>query len=225
MIRILLVDDHVLVREGFESLLNSQTDFHVVGQAGSVVEAITIARQLAPDLILMDFGLPDGTGLDATQAILAEQPEIKIVFLTIHEEDDRLFAAIRSGAKGYLLKNVPVAKLLTFLRRTEQGEAAISADMATRILAEFSRLEPRPRYDRLEMDELTLRELEVLKELASGASNREIADCLVIAENTVKTHVRNILTKLNLSNRREATAFAHSQGLLSSLNHLQPNSN
>jgi DNA-binding NarL/FixJ family response regulator len=224
MMKILLVDDHVLVREGFESLLNSQSDFCVVGQAGSVGEAIVLARQLGPDLILMDFGLPDGTGLDATQAILAEQPEIKIVFLTVHEEDDRLFAAIRSGAKGYLLKNVPVAKLLMFLRRTEQGEAAISPDMASRILAEFSRLEPRPRHDhRLETDELTLRELEVLKELASGASNREIADCLTIAENTVKSHVRNILTKLNLRNRREATAFAHSQGLLSSFNHLQPN--
>jgi DNA-binding NarL/FixJ family response regulator len=221
----LLVDDHVLVREGFESLLNSQPDFRVVGQAGSVAEAIVMARQLCPDLILMDFGLPDGTGLDATQAILVEQPEIKIVFLTVHEEDDRLFAAIRSGAKGYLLKNVPVAKLLTFLRGTEQGEAAISPDMASRILAEFSRLEPRHRPDRLETDELTLRELEVLKELASGASNREIADSLVIAENTVKSHVRNILTKLNLKNRREATAFAHSQGLLNPFNHPQTNSN
>jgi two-component system NarL family response regulator len=221
MMRILLVDDHILVREGFESLLNSQPDFRVVGQAGSVAEAIVIARQLCPDLVLMDFGLPDGTGLDATQAILAEQPDIKIVFLTIHEEDDRLFAAIRSGAKGYLLKNVPGAKLLTFLRRTEQGEPAISPDMASRILTEFSRLEPRPKHEPSETDELTLRELEVLKELASGASNREIADHLVIAENTVKSHVRNILTKLHLRNRREATAFAHSQGLLNSLNHLQ----
>jgi two-component system NarL family response regulator len=134
-----------------------------------------------------------------------------------------LFAAIRSGAKGYLLKNVPVAKLLTFLRGAEQGEAAISPEMASRILTEFSRLEPQRRYDRLETDELTLRELEVLKELASGASNREIADCLMIAENTVKTHVRNILAKLNLKNRREATAFAHRQGLLDSFNHLQTN--
>jgi DNA-binding NarL/FixJ family response regulator len=224
MMRILLVDDHILVREGFESLLNSQPDFRVVGQAGSVAEAIVMARQLCPDLILMDFGLPDGTGLDATQAILAEQPEIKIVFLTIHEEDDRLFAAIRSGAKGYLLKNVSGAKLLTFLRRTEQGEPAISPDMASRILAEFSRLEP-PRRERLETDQLTLRELEVLKELASGASNREIADHLMIAENTVKSHVRNVLTKLNLRNRREATAFAHSQNLLKPFNHLHANPN
>jgi DNA-binding NarL/FixJ family response regulator len=222
--RILLVDDHVLFREGLVSLLNGQPDFRVVGQAGSVVEAKTMARQLCPDLILMDFGLPDGTGLDATQAILAEQPEIKIVFLTVHEEDDRLFAAIRSGAKGYLLKNVPVTKLLTFLRGTEQGEAAISAAMASRILAEFSRLES-PRRDRLATGELTLRELEVLRELASGASNREIADRLVIAENTVKNHVRNVLAKLNLRNRREATSFAHSQNLLNSFNHPQINSN
>ena len=225
MMRILLVDDHILVREGFESLLNSQPDFRVVGQAGSVAEAIVMARQLCPDLILMDFGLPDGTGLDATQAILAEQPKIKIVFLTVHEEDDGLFAAIRSGAKGYLLKNVPVARLLTFLRGTEQGEPAITPTMASRILAEFARLKPPDEHHHSETDELTIRELDVLKELASGASNREIADRLVIAENTVKSHVRNILTKLNLRNRREATVFAHSQGLFKSSNHLQTNSN
>jgi two-component system NarL family response regulator len=164
----------------------------------------------------MDFGLPDGTGLDATKTILADYPETKIVFLTVHEEDDLLFAAIRCGAKGYLLKNVPVIKLLAFLRGVEQGEVAITAAMASRILAEFARTEPTRGRERIETGELTVRELEVLKELALGASNREIAERLVIAENTVKNHVRSILAKLNLRNRREATRYAHSQGLVQS---------
>jgi DNA-binding NarL/FixJ family response regulator len=211
--RILLVDDHILFREGLVSLLNSQPDLEVVGQAGSVLEAINLARELQPDLVLMDFGLPDGTGLDATQVILADRSETKIVFLTVHEEDDRLFAAIRSGAKGYLLKNVPVAKLLAFLRGIERGEAAITPVLASRILEEFSRLGPPRGRERVETGELTARELEVLKELATGASNREIADHLVIAENTVKNHMRNILAKLNLRNRREAAHFAQHQGL------------
>ena len=215
MKKILLVDDHVLFREGVVSLLNAQPDFDVVDQASSVSEAIAMAGDLQPDLILMDFGLPDGTGLDATQAILAKWPEIDIVFLTVHEEDDRLFAAIRSGAKGYLLKNVPISKLLAFLRGLDYGEAAISPAMTSRILDEFARIEPVRPVPALST-ELTPRELEVLQELATGASNREIASQLVIAENTVKNHVRNILTKLNLKNRREVTSFAHRHGLTSS---------
>jgi DNA-binding NarL/FixJ family response regulator len=167
----------------------------------------------------MDFGLPDGTGLDATQAILADLPDVKIVFLTVHEEDDRLFAAIRSGARGYLLKNVPVTKLLTFLHGLERGEAAISSTMASRILAEFARTEPARRRERVETGELTIRELQVLQELSSGASNSEIAERLVIAENTVKNHVRNILTKLNLRNRREAANFVRNHGLVNSFEH------
>ena len=211
MMRILLVDDHTLFREGLLGLLDSQPDIKVVGQAGSVKQAISMCRDLKPDLILMDFSLPDGTGLDATQSILAEQPEANIVFLTVHEEDDRLFAALRSGAKGYLLKNVAVTKLLTFLRGVERGEAAITPVMTTRLLNEFARLDPHRRQRDPSSDELTTREMEVLNELIDGASNREIADRLVIAENTVKNHVRNILAKLNLKNRREAAEFARQQ--------------
>lgn len=204
--RVLLVDDHILFREGLVGLLDSQPDIDIVGEAGSVGEAIEMTCDLQPDLVLMDFSLPDGTGLDATQAILSKRPETKIVFLTVHEEDDRLFAAIRSGAKGYLLKNVHVAKLLAFLRGIERGEAAISPAMTSRVLNEFARLEPKRELS--SSDELTTRELEVLGELVKGASNREIADHLVIAENTVKNHIRNILSKLDLKNRREAAEFA-----------------
>jgi DNA-binding NarL/FixJ family response regulator len=211
--RVLIVDDHVLFREGLVSLLKGQPDFTLVGEAGSVSEAIAMTRQLEPDLILMDFGLPDGTGLDATQAILAERPQAKIVFLTVHEQDDRLFAAIRSGAKGYLLKNVPVSKLLDYLRGVERGEAAISLAMAGHLLDEFSRLSSPSDSDWVEVGELTLREVEVLRELASGATNREIAERLVISENTVKVHIHNLLGKLNLRNRREAIDFARRHGL------------
>jgi len=207
--KVLLVDDHVLFRQGLVSLLDAQPDFEVVGQAGSTQEAIGMARNLSPELVLMDFSLPDGTGLDATQAILATEPGTKIVFLTVHEEDDRLFAALRSGAKGYLLKNVAISKLLSFLRGVQQGEAALTAQMTSRVLDEFVRLEPARRQPApTTPSDLTTRELEVLKELVTGASNREIADRLVITENTVKNHMRNILTKLNLKNRREAANFA-----------------
>jgi DNA-binding NarL/FixJ family response regulator len=212
--RILIVDDHVLFRDGLVSLLGSQPDFNVVGQAGSVPEAIAMARELQPDLVLMDFGLPDSSGLEATQAILADRPETSIVFLTVHEEDDRLFAAIRGGAKGYLLKNVPVSKLLTYLRGVKRGEAAISRAMTSRILTEFSRLEPPRNRDESEVGDLTVREVEVLHELAKGATNREVADHLFITENTVKNHVRSILSKLHLRNRREATSFALHHGLV-----------
>jgi two-component system NarL family response regulator len=212
--RVLIVDDHVLFREGLVSLLETQPDISVAGEAGRVSEAIGMARELEPDLILMDFGLPDGTGLEATQAILAEQPEAKIVFLTVHEQDDRLFAAIRSGAKGYLLKNVPVSKLLDYLRGVERGEAAVSPAMTSHILDEFARLGSGPDPGPAELDELTTREVEVLQEVARGATNREIADRLCISENTVKNHVGNILAKLNLRNRREAAGFARRHGLL-----------
>jgi two-component system NarL family response regulator len=181
-----------------------------------------MTRQLEPDLILMDFGLPDGTGLDATQAILAERPETDIVFLTVHEQDDRLFAAIRGGAKGYLLKNVPVSKLLDYLRGVERGEAALSPAMTSHILEEFARLDPSRGPGPAELSELTTREVEVLRELATGASNLEIADRLYISENTVKNHVGSILTKLNLRNRREAASLAQRHGLLDSPSQDQP---
>lgn len=214
--RVLLVDDHVLFREGLAGLLTSQPDFDLVGEAGSVAEAIRLAHDLQPDLVLMDFSLPDGTGLDATRAILADRPDTKIVILTVHEEDERLFAAIRAGARGYLLKSVSVSKLLAYLRGVEGGQAAISPDMVGRVLDEFACLEPAATARGAEPHDLTPRELEVLQELAAGATNQEIAQRLVISENTVKNHVRSILAKLDVSNRREAASFAQRHGLTQS---------
>jgi DNA-binding NarL/FixJ family response regulator len=213
-VRILLVDDHLLFREGLAGLLKTQPDMSVVAEAGTVAEAIALARDLEPDLILMDFSLPDGTGLDATMAILKAQPAIKIVFLTFHDDDQRLFAALRAGARGYLLKNVSTSKLVAYLRGVEEGEAALTPRMTGRILDEFARegtpADPVPPLPA----GLTPRELEVLGELATRATNQEIADRLFISENTVKNHVRSILSKLELQNRREAARFARERGLV-----------
>jgi len=209
----MLVDDHVLFREGLSSLLSAQPDLSIIGAAKSVNEAVQMARKLKPELILMDFSLPDGTGADAARSILSELPETKIVFLTVHEDDDRLFTAIRNGAKGYLLKNTPVDKLLSFLQGIERGEAAITPIMTSRVLEQFARLEPRDKQPHIERTDLTTRELQVLRQLDTGATNQEIADRLFISERTVKNHVSRILSKLNLKNRYEAANYARNHGI------------
>ena len=213
--RILIVDDHILFREGLSNLLCTQPDLQVVGECGSVQEAIDSALDVKPDVILMDFSLPDGTGLEATRAILSALPETQIIFLTVHEDDERLIAAMRAGAKGYLLKNLTVTKLLASLRALQKGEAAISRIMMARILEEFANSEPSRSNSPSPLVVLTSREVEVLQELSTGVTNQEIATRLFISENTVKNHVHNILEKLNLNNRREAIDFAHKNGLAS----------
>jgi DNA-binding NarL/FixJ family response regulator len=209
--KIIVVDDHVLFREGLAAIIRSETDIEIIGQAGSVQEAIELVKILKPDLVLMDFGLPDGTGADATRAILKEYPQCKIVFLTMSEEDEHLFAAIRSGAKGYLLKNMRPSKLISTLRSVQQGESALSRSMTLRLMEELARTKASsPTAD----PTLTRREMEVLRELASGVSNQEIAQHLFISENTVKYHVHSILEKLNLSDRRDAAIYAREHGLI-----------
>lgn len=211
-LHLMLVDDHVLFRSGLVRLLAAQPDFKVVGEAGSVREAVALAREVQPDLILMDISLPDGTGLEATRAILAEVPATKIVFLTVHDDDEHLFAAVRAGGLGYLLKNVSAAELVSRVRGVRYGEAAISPRLASRILDEFSRL-PEPAADDLPAIALTPRETEIVRLLARGASNREIAQQFVISENTVKNHVQNVLAKLHLHSRRDIDRYARSHGL------------
>ncbi len=211
--RVLIVDDHILFREGLTGLLRSQPDMEVIGECGTMHEAIDMALQVKPDVILMDFSLPDGTGLEATRAILAALPGTQIIFLTVHDNDERLIAAMRAGAKGYLLKNLSVNKLLASLRALERGEAAISRTMMARILVEFAQTSPPPANTPSPLVGLTSREIEVLQELADGITNQEIATRLYISENTVKNHIHNILEKLSLHNRREAIEFARKNGL------------
>jgi len=212
LVRVLLVDDHVLFREALVSLLEAQPDLKVVGQADSIEEAIALTGKVLPDLVLMNITLPDGTGAEAIRAILAERPETKIVVLTLSEEDDHLFEAIRAGAIGYLSKHARATVLFKTLQGVMRGEAGISGTTARRILDEFARLSP-TRSD--EGAPLTSREVEVLRELANGASNQAIAERLVISENTVKNHVRNILVKLHFHSRREAADYARRHGLAS----------
>ena len=211
--KIVIVDDHVLFREGLAAIIGSEPDVEIIGQAGTVREAIELVKISKPDMVLMDFGLPDGTGADATRAILQEHPKCKIVFLTMSEEDDDLLAAIRSGAKGYLLKNMQPAKLVSSLRSVQKGESALSRSMTLRVMEELARTKESQRPGEGNPT-LTRRELEVLRELASGLSNLEIAERLFISENTVKYHVHSILEKLNLSDRREAAIYAREHNLL-----------
>ncbi len=209
--KILIVDDHILFREGMASLFAGQPDLTVIGQANCVQEAVAMAGELQPDLILMDFTMPDGTGLDATKAILKTQPAMKILFLTVHENDEMLFEAIRMGAVGYLLKNVSVTHMMKQIRSIEQGEAALMPGMTRKILNEFARQSDTRPQGPAELQSLSVRELEVLDQLAGGATNREIAQRLYISENTVRNHVHSILTKLKLQNRTQLVGLTTKQ--------------
>jgi DNA-binding NarL/FixJ family response regulator len=212
--KVLVIDDQILFREGLESLLSSTSDFEMVGCAGTVHEGCEQATLYKPDIILMDFSLPDGTGLDATRVILAHVPDCKIVFLTVHESDENLFAALRLGAKGYMLKNIGSNELLSSLRALDRGEEAVSRKMVTRIVEEFARSpEPKSEEDRL-LVTLSPRELDVIREIESGATNLEIAHRLFLSVNTVKHHIRNLMGKLGFKNRRQVAALARKNGLV-----------
>jgi len=213
--KVLIIEDHILFRDGLISLFESTPDFNVVGDADSVFEGVEKARSLKPDIILMDFSLPDGTGLDATQIILSEMPQCKIVFLTVYEADEKLFAAIRAGAKGYLPKNVARSDLISSLRALDRDEIAISRKMASQIVEAFSHSSLQTTSHEELLSRLTPREVDVLGELQNGVTNQEISDQLFISENTVKHHIRNILKKLEVENRREAGLIARQAGLKS----------
>jgi DNA-binding NarL/FixJ family response regulator len=215
--KVLVIDDHILFREGLVSLFRSTPDFVIVGEAGSVQEGINSSRSLQPDIVLMDFSLPDGTGLDATQVILREIPGCKIIFLTVYEADEKLFAAIRAGAKGFLPKNVASSNLIASLRALDRDEIAISRKMTSRIVEEFSHSNHKDTLKDEIFKKISPREMDVLCELESGASNFEIAQRLFLSENTVKHHIRNILNKLEVKNRREARLIAQQAGLQSKL--------
>lgn len=210
-IRILLADDHALVRQGIRGLLETQPDFEVVGEASTGAEAVARARELLPDVILMDINMPGGGGIEATRVIKTEMPVTKILMLTVSEESQDLFDALKNGAQGYLLKNLKAEVLFENVRDVFRGEAPISSAMAAKILNDFSGRGAAPAYDRGAC--LTSREREVLQLVGEGLTNREIAKKLYIAENTVKIHLRNIMEKLHLGNRVQAAAYAIREGL------------
>jgi DNA-binding NarL/FixJ family response regulator len=214
-IRVLLADDHALFREGLAGIIAAQPDFEVVGEAGDGLEALVKARELVPELILMDIGMPGCDGLEATRRIKQELPAVTIVMLTVRDEEEKLFEAIKNGAQGYLLKNMRSQEILALLRGAVQGEAAITPALAGRMLEEFRRLSREVPWAPEEEDAaLTRRELEVLGLVAEGAADKEIAEALCISLHTVKSHMRNILGKLHVSGRSEAARYARHKGLV-----------
>lgn len=213
-IRVVLADDNALFREGMATLLGRCEDIEVTGQAKDAAEAVRRTLLQRPDVVLMDLSMPLGGGVEATRQILEDRPEQAICVLTVSEQDSDLFAAIRAGARGYLVKTVDLETLCRSLHILAEGGSVVSPHLAARLMEEFARLTQGVREGPSEAEKLTVREREVLELVARGASNKEIAAQLVIAENTVKVHLRNILDKLHLRNRQQAAAFAVQEGLV-----------
>ena len=210
--RILIADDHALFRDGLRSLLEAR-GVEVVGEARNGREAVDLAQNLLPDIVLMDLNMPEMGGLDATRILSAELPEIKTVVLTASEDDADLFEAVKCGAEGYLPKNLEADEFFALLNRVTQGEPALTPALARKVLAELAR--PTAARSRRQTDDLTGREREVLELLVSGVTtNRDLAERLVVSENTVKYHLRNILDKLHVQNRAQVIAYAIREGLI-----------
>lgn len=212
--KVLLADDQTLFRKAISALLNSTPNFEVVGEAEDGTQAVKKAKDLKPDLILMDVRMPVCSGIEATRQIKAESPNMKIVILTVSDEEEDLFEAIKSGAQGYLLKNLRPDALFEYLEGVINGEVALTPAVATKVLNEFVRLTRRPTFPVPVAEVLTAREKEILLLVAKGASNKEIAASLNITEGTVKNHLHHVLEKLHLRNRAQAAASALKDGLL-----------
>ncbi|WP_040290882.1 response regulator [Alicyclobacillus hesperidum] len=212
-IRVLLVDDHELFRQGVSAILGGVPEIEVVGQAENGQVALELCATQQPDVVLMDINMPVCSGLEATRMIKEKFPYIRILILTVSSAEESLFDAIKSGASGYVLKNASPVAVIESIQRVYAGEPVIPSDLAMHIITEFS--SPQKAQVKPEVDALTERELEVLRKLSTGATNREIAKALYISENTVRNHVRSILEKLHLSNRVQAAAYALREGYTS----------
>lgn len=209
-IRLVIADDHAVMREGLVSLLEDEPDLRVVAQASNGQEAVTLAIQYRPDIVLLDITMPDMNGLEAARRIVTEQPEIKILILTMHEEEAFFFEALRAGAAGYVLKGVSSDELLGAIRAVYEGGVYLPPKLAGGLVQDYVKRQPQvPRND-----PLTRREREVLTLIAQGLSNPEIAARLVLSPNTVKTHRLRIYQKLNLHDRAELVTYALRRGLL-----------
>ncbi len=213
--RLVIADDHTLFRDSLRSLLTAR-DFEVVGEASTGVEAVDQAKRLQPDIVLMDLAMPEMDGLAATRLISAELPQVKVVILTASSDDDDLFEAIKSGAEGYLLKDLEADQFVALLQGAARGEPALTPLLARKLLTEFAK--PRATAPTAkDPDALTTREMEVLETMVEGVtSNRALAKRLGVSENTVKFHVRNILDKLHLHNRTQVVSYALRHGIVES---------
>jgi DNA-binding NarL/FixJ family response regulator len=218
VIRILLVDDQALVRAGFRMILDAEPDIEVVGEASDGREAVDHVRQLRPDVVLMDIRMPELDGLEAARQILAGAPEDevpKILMLTTFDLDEYVYEALRAGASGFLLKDTPPEQLVSAIHLIAQGDALLSPSITRRVISEFVKgTGPKPQAHFPRLQDLTARELEVMKAIARGLSNAEIAKALFVSETTVKTHVARILMKLGLRDRVQAVVLAYEAGVV-----------
>ncbi|MBP7579584.1 MULTISPECIES: response regulator transcription factor [Vogesella] len=211
LLRILLVDDHTLFRSGLKALLQRQADLEVIGEAADGLEGVKKAEQLKPDIVLLDLDMPVMNGRDALAQMLVSQPELAVLMLTVSEDGEDLAECMKTGARGYLLKNINADFLLDSIRRAVDGDSVLSPEMTAKLVARLRT--PIPVAPQSELDSLTPRERETLSHLARGGSNKEIARALDLAESTVKVHVQNILRKLGISSRVQAAVYAVEHGL------------
>ena len=209
-ISVVIVDDHALVRQGLRTFLDLHDDIQVTGEAANGVEAVERVSQLRPDVVLMDLVMPEMDGIEATKRIRSICPDTKVIVLTSFTEDEKLFPSIKAGAMGYLLKNVSPGDLVNAIKAAHRGEAQLNPEIARRLMEEVSN-KPSTTGE----EELTRREMEVLRLIAQGRNNRDISEELVLSEKTVKTHVSNILGKLHLADRTQAAIYAINQGWVS----------
>ena len=213
---VLIVDDQALVRAGFRMILEAEEDVEVVGEAGNGLEAVAAAQRLKPDVVLMDVRMPEMDGIEATRRLLADSgTSVKVVMLTTFDMDEYVYDALRAGASGFLLKDVPPEQLVAGIRAVASGDALLAPSVTRRVIEEFVRRPPASvRTLPPRLSDLTTRELEVLKQIARGLSNAEIATELFVSETTVKTHVGHVLTKLAVRDRVQAVVLAYESGLV-----------
>lgn len=212
-IKVLLVDDHTLLRQGLRKLLELEPSLEVVGEGGNGKEALEKAKDLQPDVILLDINMPGMNGVEATSLLKQTQPELKIIILTIHKDDEYIFEAIKAGASGYILKDVETKELIKAIQTAAAGESIIDPALASRLFQEFSRLSHKGPREAL-IQTLTEREKEILSLLVQGFSNRDLAQALFISEKTVKNHISNIFRKMEVSDRTQAVVKALKMGLV-----------
>ncbi|MBO0681648.1 MAG: response regulator transcription factor [Candidatus Dormibacteraeota bacterium] len=212
MIRVVIADDHALVRSGFAMILRAEQDLEVVGEAGDGEEAVAAASRLAPDVVLMDVRMPRMDGIEATRRILAARPSARVLVLTTFDQDDYVFEALAAGASGFLLKDIEPEELARAVRIVARGDALLAPTVTRRLVGQLVRERPRLAATR-RLADLTERETDVLREIARGLSNREIASRFGVSETTVKTHVAHLLDKLELRDRVQAVIYAFEVGL------------
>jgi two-component system nitrate/nitrite response regulator NarL len=212
--RLLVVDDHLLMREGLVRMLNGSTGFEVVGEAGNGFDAVELAHKLRPDVVLMDMYLPGMDGIGATKLIVRDLPDVKVILLTASENDEDILEAIRAGAKGYVLKDDSTATVIQQLRKVATGGVALSEDLAGKLIAELSR---RPKASLTPsagpMEDLTAREKQVLALVSRGMANKQIAHELTISQNTARAHIRNLMQKIYVDNRTQLAVYGVREGI------------